>query len=93
MSTAKLVRAKVKLRENMPEWARCCEEGLRIIEVAQGREMVVNLDCRMVRGCFCLKCQEGNESATAVYIESGRIGMGCWYPLEWLDLDEGPVAA
>ena len=81
---AKLVRAKPKAREYMPEWAKCCPEYIAANQAIG--EITVDLDdCEVWDRIYCSFC--GRE---ATWIKGVQIvGDEDTLPLAVLDLDEG----
>lgn len=83
------VRARVKAPEYLPEWAKCCEESIKR-DQSLG-EFVVDLDDIALMGsgeCYC--CDAIVPEKNEVMMVSGT-GNGYRFPLELLDLDEGPM--
>lgn len=89
----KLVRARPKLPEHMPDWVKCCTELPTVI--AAWPEVVLDLSEVHSTTISCSLCQRTiNTSHVVAKVNSGpREFLGNWYPLEVVDLDEGPVAA
>lgn len=83
---AKLVRAKVKAPEYLPNWAKCCAESVnQVCGCSSVLEADVNTLLSAPAGLAkCLGC--GAEIPALRII---RLSCGCWFPLDLLDLDEG----
>lgn len=81
----KLVRARPREVEHLPEWAKCCDEYIRVTQ--RLGEMVVDLSTvrgEAFRGCaFCRAPRP--ESVKRVM----DVADGLYVNLETLDLDEG----
>jgi hypothetical protein len=87
---SKLVRARVKPIEQLPEWAKCCKKCISYL-LALG---VFEVDLSKTDSCkegerFCIWCDaERPASKAAMNLSTGR-----FIQLSLLDLDEGPVSA
>jgi len=88
----KLVRARVKAPEHLPEWAKCCEEIIR--HGQEMGEMVLDLDWANITqpGCRCKFCDVGvlKDGEPTARIVSGQ-HVGKPMPLVLCDLDEGTL--
>lgn len=85
---AKLVRAKVKEPEYLPDWATCCPQPMRI-DGRDNEEMMVDLSrstFREEKRCTACKADFPKYKAVWAITAYGREG---WMPIEVLDLDEG----
>lgn len=88
--TAKLVKARPKAVEYLPEWAKCCDQAVKR-DQALGEIMVNLADVRVEPAAPCKFCGVTLPKANEVMIASG-IGSGYCFPIEMLDIDEGPTA-
>lgn len=92
---SKLVRARVKPVEQLPEWSKCCDEIQRRRELIG--DMVVDLDRMWVMGeerNYCRYCKAvvvPPETKEVLIVSGSRPG---WtITLDLIDLDEGPTEA
>ena len=81
----KLVRARSKRVEDLPEWARCCPE----FNAAYQRmgEMTVDLDATDVGSFICHYCKTPHGKLKGVL----DVGDNTFVSVECLDLDEGEL--
>lgn len=83
----KLVRARPKRVEDLPEWARCCDECLaELVDI--GDVVVDTLTCEPSESRICWYCNAEGPSGTLVAV----VGDDFWVRMELLDLDEGEYA-
>ena len=81
----KLVKARPKSPEHLPEWAKCCESGISLRESVG--IVVLDLVKQRTANAFCSICGE-NFGVKKIYPD----GNGLYYPIDLLDLDEGAYA-
>lgn len=81
----KLVRARPKAREYMPEWAKCCPEFVSAAQ-AEG-EMTVDLEHAVREHMLCSYCEADHGMQLGVMDVADKR----YTHLELLDLDEGPA--
>ncbi len=83
----RLVRAIKKAPEDMPEWTRCCVEAFEA-RCQQIAPIVVDLD-RTIKdgGSFCAACRADLPPSVGVMDTADKK----FYPLDMLELDEGPA--
>lgn len=81
----RLVRARTKPVEQLPEWAVCCESQ-RVNMARPDKDFVVNLDSIFENDSICQFCERCEPDVKYVH------GIDCLpLALDWLDLDEGPL--
>ena len=79
------VRARVKAREHLPEWAKCCQAHMDYMLGLPQMTLDVN-ELIKESGVVCLFCKVEHPEAPAAL----DIAEGDYMPLELCDLDEGP---
>lgn len=85
----RLVRARPKAVEYLPEWAKCCAEGMAADQILG--EITVDLDDASERtGFVCNHCYAPFPTYVSVRMIDGR-GKGLKMALDVLGLDEGPL--
>jgi hypothetical protein len=84
---SKLVRARPKAVEDLPEWAKCCDGHLSAL-LASG-EMIIDLDrvTWLLPGYTCASCGRIRKAMKAVSVH----GKNHFESLDLLDLDETGV--
>lgn len=84
------VRARPKPVEQMPEWSKCCDE-LISHHLDTGEITVDVSDTHIPKARNCRFCHAVIDIAgRAARIHDGKYA-GMMYPLQLLDLDEGPI--
>lgn len=83
----KLVRARPKSVEYLPEWAKCCPSAT-IQLCSHSETLFVDVQNCLRAPAGLDKCQYCGAEVPACTV--ARLTCGCWYPIELLDLDEGP---
>lgn len=83
---SRLVRARPKAFEHLPEWAKCCDRALT--EIQSFSEFTIDL-ARIYEPNYatCGYCGTPVNTGPYVPMEDGRA-----MPIALLDLDEGPLA-
>lgn len=84
-AAAKLVRARPKLREYLPEWAKCCEDYMEATQsIGQIVIDVSTLHDEFFEGCgFCHKRMPGPRKRVM------DVADGMYVSFDTFDLDEG----
>ncbi len=85
----KLVRARPRRVEDLPEWAKCCDHAVSALEL-MGETVADSEDQHVFYGRICGYCGEGLPSLVSIKITLG-IAAGCYVPMVLIDLDEGPM--
>lgn len=86
---AKLVRARPKAVEDLPEWAKCCEQFTAVLmAIGEITVDVSDLDAPASRTLGCAFC------GSVLPISKGvpDVADGLFIPLECFDIDETGVA-
>jgi len=81
----KLVRARVKAPEHLPEWAACCDRFMESLYIEATEWSIVGFRKRQA-DTYCIGCNTRLPAGMDTVDEQGLL---C--PLEFLDLDEGPI--
>ena len=82
-----MTRAKPKLTEYLPDWAKCCQA--HIDKIQELGECEVDLtDTNTEEDVFCPYCDFPAPTHRVVRVLTGP-GKGYYVTLDWLDLDEG----
>lgn len=84
---SRLVRARPKAVEYLPEWVRCCPES--ISEVTAPGEYEIDLDReKLFPEITCRHCFTTHQGPLIFY---SAVGKGFMSSVDTLDLDEGPI--
>lgn len=84
----KIVRARPKIVDDLPEWVKCCQDAVN--EITALGDVVVDLDDRRdFSSAVCRYCGHLYTFESLVTVKV--LNTAYHSPLDYLDLDEGPL--